>query len=175
MKSMSTIFEDENDDNEEWISIDGDNDHVWILYGDNNDEDEDNQLSHHHKEPEGLKDLDWNNVPNFIRHLNYSHLKVHERHKTHYENCTILSIRRKSITRNIIIRLPYKGTSFYFGSEKDFQQKGVDYMKRTGAYIWIHKLEGVHSNGSQTCLAEMVEAVEIILDNLFDSNCINQA
>ncbi|CAF4322993.1 unnamed protein product, partial [Rotaria sordida] len=98
---MSTILEDDSDDSEEWISIDDDND------DDNDSEDEDNKLTYHHNEPEELKDLDWNDLPNFIR--------------------------RKSIANNIIIRLPYKGTQFYLGSEKDFQQKETDYMKRTGA------------------------------------------
>ncbi|CAF4406159.1 unnamed protein product, partial [Rotaria sordida] len=108
-------------------SIDDDND------DDNDSEDEDNKLTYHHNEPEELKDLDWNDLPNFIRHLDYNQLKVNERQKAHSENRILLSIRRKSIANNIIIRLPYKGTQFYLGSEKDFQQKETDYMKRTGA------------------------------------------
>ncbi|CAF1255798.1 unnamed protein product [Rotaria sp. Silwood1] len=172
---MSTIFEDENDDNEEWMSIDGDNDVTWNLYGDNNDETEDNRLTHHHREPEELKDLDWNDIPNYMRQLKYNHLKVHERHKTRGENRTILSIRRKSIAGNIIIRLPYKGTSFYLGSKKDFHQKSIDYMKRTGVYKCIQKLDRTNDNVSETCLAEMVNGVETMLDNLLDSNCISEA
>ncbi|CAF1352411.1 unnamed protein product [Rotaria sordida] len=139
---MSTILEDDSDDSEEWISIDDDND------DDNDSEDEDNKLTYHHNEPEELKDLDWNDLPNFIR--------------------------RKSIANNIIIRLPYKGTQFYLGSEKDFQQKETDYMKRTGAYKLIDKLDGIHRTASQTCLADIVEQVEIKLDNLLDSKCIDE-
>ncbi|CAF4244891.1 unnamed protein product, partial [Rotaria sordida] len=72
MTRMPIIFEDETDNNEEWISMGEDNDNTWILYDDNNGEDEDNQLTSHHQEPEEFKDLDWNDVPNFICQLNYN-------------------------------------------------------------------------------------------------------
>ncbi|CAF4195882.1 unnamed protein product, partial [Rotaria sordida] len=72
MIRMPIIFEDETDNLEEWISIGEDNDNTWNLYDDNNGEDEDNQLTSHHQEPEEFKDLDWNDVPNFICQLNYN-------------------------------------------------------------------------------------------------------
>ncbi|CAF4091607.1 unnamed protein product, partial [Rotaria sordida] len=175
MTRMPIIFEDETDNNEEWISMGEDNDNTWILYDDNNGEDEDNQLTSHHQEPEEFKDLDWNDVPNFICQLNYNHLKGYERHQVEEENRTILSSRRRLVAKKAIIRLPYKGTSFYIASEKDFQQKEVDYMNRTGAYKWIHTLDDAHSHVSETCLVEMIEQVERILDDLLDSNCIHQA
>ncbi|CAF2741066.1 unnamed protein product [Rotaria sp. Silwood2] len=172
---MPIIFEDEDDDNEESISINTDNDSKWNLYDDNNDEAEDNRLTHHHREHEELKDLDWNDILNYIQQLNYNHLKVQERHETHAENLTILSIRRKSIGRKVIIRLPYKGTSFYFAYEQHFHQKSIDYMKRTGAYKWIQELDRTNENISQTYLAQMVNGVETMLDHLLDSDCISEA
>ncbi|CAF5028126.1 unnamed protein product, partial [Rotaria magnacalcarata] len=42
-----------------------------------------------------LKDLDWDDLPNFIRHLDYNQLKADDCHKANSENRTILSIRRK--------------------------------------------------------------------------------
>ncbi|CAF1686146.1 unnamed protein product, partial [Didymodactylos carnosus] len=47
-------------------------------------------------------------------------------------------------------------------------------MKRTGAYKLIDKLDGIHRTASQTCLADIVEQVEIKLDNLLDSKCIDE-
>ncbi|CAF4264712.1 unnamed protein product [Rotaria sordida] len=138
MNDMSMIFDDEQDD-EEWTSTDDDDDDDdgddddddgWILYDDNYCEDEGNKLSYHHREPEELKDLDWNALPNFIHHLDYNQLKIHERQKAHAENRTLLSIRRKMIADKLICRLPYKGTEYYITSKKNFQQKETDHEKK---------------------------------------------
>ncbi|CAF4826183.1 unnamed protein product [Rotaria sp. Silwood1] len=172
MNGMSTILEDDND---EWTSIDEDNDEAWILYDEDDGEDEDNKLTYHHREPEELHDLDWNDLPKFIRQLDYNSLNEHEHRKAHYENRPILSIQRKLAANNMIIRLPYQGTSFYIASEKDFQQKVTDYVKRTDAYKLILKLGGAHRNASQIYLLNIVEQVEMKLVNLLDTKCINEA
>ncbi|CAF4165989.1 unnamed protein product, partial [Rotaria magnacalcarata] len=63
------------DDDDEYQDIDDDdddddvNDSTWILYKIDDGEDQDNQLTYHHQEAQELKDLDWDDLPNFIRHL----------------------------------------------------------------------------------------------------------
>ncbi|CAF5151062.1 unnamed protein product, partial [Rotaria socialis] len=57
------------------------NDSTWILYKIDDGEDQDNQLTYHHQEAQELKDLDWDDLPNFIRHLDYNQLKADDCHK----------------------------------------------------------------------------------------------
>jgi hypothetical protein len=101
-------------------------------------------------------------------------LKVNERHKANSENRTILSIRRKMVASNMILRLPYKGTPFYVGSEKNFQAKEAAYITRTGTWVLLHELNGVHRNASQLCFAKILEEVETKLCHLLDSKYINE-
>ncbi|CAF2979230.1 unnamed protein product [Rotaria socialis] len=174
-KAMNDKQEDEeqqqqdNDDDD-----DDDNDSTWVLYKDDDGEDQDNQLTYHHTEPQKLKDLDWKDLPNFIHNMDYDHLNSHERKRARFENQTLLSIRRKTIAANAIVRLPYKGSSFYICSQNSFQQKIDDYMARTGAYKLIHQLNGVNQNASKKCLIDIVERVEIKLHNLLRSKSIGK-
>ncbi|CAF4621367.1 unnamed protein product, partial [Rotaria socialis] len=101
------------------------NNSTWILYKIDDGEDQDNQLTYHHQEAQELKDLDWDDFPNFIRYLDYNQLKEDACHKANSENRTLLSIRRKMVANNMILRLPYKGTPFYISSKNDFQEKEV--------------------------------------------------
>ncbi|CAM4827486.1 unnamed protein product [Rotaria magnacalcarata] len=126
-KAMTDRQQDNDDD-------DDDNDSTWILYKDDDGEDQDNQLTYHHTEPQKLKDLDWKDLPTFIHNMDYDHLNSHERKSARVENQTLLSIRRKTIAANAIVRLPYRGSSVYICSQNSFQQKVDDYMARTGAY-----------------------------------------
>ncbi|CAF1638522.1 unnamed protein product, partial [Rotaria magnacalcarata] len=161
------IDDDDDDDN-------GDNDSTWVLYKDDDCEDQDNQLTYHHTESQELKDLDWKDLPNFIHNIDYHHLNSHERKRARFENQTLLSIRRKTIAANAIVRLPYKGSSVYICSQNSFQQKVDDYMIRTGAYKLIHQLNGVNQNASKKCLIDIVERVEIKLHNLLRSKSMGK-
>ncbi|CAF2145382.1 unnamed protein product, partial [Rotaria magnacalcarata] len=171
--------QDNDDDDDEYEDIDDDddddvNDSTWILYKDDDDEDQDNQLTYHHTEPQKLKDLDWKDLPNFIHNMDYDHLNSHERKRARFENQTLLSIRRKTVAANAIVRLPYKGSSVYICSQNSFQQKVDHYMARTDAYKLIHQLNGVNQNASQKCLADIVERVEIRLHHLLRSKSITK-
>ena len=99
------------------------NDSTRVLYQDGDDEDQDNQLTYHHWEPQKLIDLDWKDVPNFIHNMDYDHLNLHERKRARFENQTLLSIRRKATAAIAIIRLPYKGSSVYICSQNSFNKK----------------------------------------------------
>ncbi|CAF4994779.1 unnamed protein product, partial [Rotaria socialis] len=78
------------------------NNSTWILYKIDDGEDQDNQLTYHHQEAQELKDLDWDDFPNFIRYLDYNQLKEDACHKANSENRTLLSIRRKMVANNMI-------------------------------------------------------------------------
>jgi hypothetical protein len=174
-KATNDKQQDEDDEYQDINDDDDDvNDSTWILYKIDDGEDQDNQLTYHHHETHELKDLDWDDLPNFIRHLDYNQLKVNERHKANSENRTILSIRRKMVANNMILRLPYKGTPFYVGSEKNFQAKEAAYITRTGTWVLLHELNGVHRNASQLCFAKILEEVETKLCHLLDSKYINE-
>ncbi|CAF3946577.1 unnamed protein product, partial [Rotaria magnacalcarata] len=51
-----------------------------------------------------------------------------------HENQLVLSIQRKLKKTNAIIRRTDKSKIFYICSTKEFEQKAIDYMKKTGAY-----------------------------------------
>ncbi|CAF4939775.1 unnamed protein product, partial [Rotaria socialis] len=176
VNNTKAMNDKQEDDDDEYQDIDDDdddvNDSTWILYKDDDGEDQDNQLTYHHTEPQKLKDLDWKDLPNFIHNMDYDHLNSHERKSARVENQTLLSIRRKTIAANAIARLPYKGSSVYICSQNSFQQKVGDYMARTGAYKLIHQLNGVNQNASKKCLIDIVERVEIKLHNLLRSKSI---
>ncbi|CAF4389373.1 unnamed protein product [Rotaria magnacalcarata] len=150
------------------------NNSTWILYKIDDGEDQDNQLTYHHQEAQELKDLDWDDLPNFIRYLDYNQLKEDDCHKANSENRTLLSIRRKMVANNMILRLPYKGTPFYISSKNDFQEKEVAYITQTSTWVLLHKLNGVHQNASQLCLAKIIEEIETKLSHLLDSKYINE-
>lgn len=150
------------------------NNSTWILYKIDDGEDQDNQLTYHHQEAQELKDLDWDDFPNFIRYLDYNQLKEDACHKANSENRTLLSIRRKMVANNMILRLPYKGTPFYISSKNDFQEKEVAYITQTSTWVLLHKLNGVHQNASQLCLAKILEEIETKLSHLLDSKYINE-
>jgi hypothetical protein len=150
------------------------NGQTWSLYKNDDGEDQDNQLTYHHQEARELKDVDWHDLPNFIRHLDYNPLKVNDRHKLKSEKHTLLSIRRQMAANKMIVRLPYKGTPFYVAFKKDFQEKEIAYLTRTNDWILLHKLNGVHKNASQLCLTKILKEVETTLNRLFDSNYINE-
>ncbi|CAF2113574.1 unnamed protein product, partial [Rotaria magnacalcarata] len=138
VNNTKAMNDKQEDDDDEYQDIDDDdddvNDSTWILYKDDDGEDQDNQLTYHHTEPQKLKDLDWKDLPTFIHNMDYDHLNSHERKSARVENQTLLSIRRKTIAANAIVRLPYRGSSVYICSQNSFQQKVDGYMARTGAY-----------------------------------------
>ncbi|CAF5203819.1 unnamed protein product, partial [Rotaria magnacalcarata] len=54
-----------------------------------------------------------------------------------HENQLVLSIQRKLKKANAIIRRTDKSKIFYICSSEEFEQKAIDYMKKTGAYQQI--------------------------------------
>ncbi|CAF1549083.1 unnamed protein product [Rotaria magnacalcarata] len=165
-------YEDIDDDDDEYEDIDDDDDDE---YEDIDDDDDDEYEDIDDDDDDDDNDnLDWKDLPNFIHNIDYHHLNSHERKRARFENQTLLSIRRKTIAANAIVRLPYKGSSVYICSQNSFQQKVDDYMIRTGAYKLIHQLNGVNQNASKKCLIDIVERVEIKLHNLLRSKSMGK-
>src|ERR1700722_7785950 len=78
------------------------NENDWSLFG--NDE-----LSHHHKEPENFKDLDWIDVPDVICNMDRESMNRFDRRTACYYKEKLLSIKRQLTTNDLVLRPVYKG------------------------------------------------------------------
>ncbi|CAF3673072.1 unnamed protein product [Rotaria socialis] len=81
-----------------------------------------------------------------------------------HENQLVLSIQRKLKKANAIIRRTDKSKIFYICSSKEFEQKAIDYMKKTGAYQEI-------TNGINP-LGNIRHLITNLLDNLKEKKSI---
>ncbi|CAF2830114.1 unnamed protein product [Rotaria sp. Silwood2] len=131
-----------------------------------------NELSHHHLEPQCLKNVDWNDLNDFICSMNEEHVDEDEHKHIRIEKGRLLLLRSKLMEDNMILRATYKGTGFHLCPVDIFQQKSSDFMLRTGAYSLIQELNVENQNMSQECLANIVNRVETTLNDLLHSKSI---
>jgi len=150
----------------------------WFILNDDDDEDDDhdyNEITHHHYESPNLRDHDWWKVPYYINDMDQIPTNRYERQQASHAKDELLSIRRHLGIHNLILRPAYKGTGYHLYSASDFQQKVSQFMTRTDIYSLVYKLSRSYPNSSQKCLANIVDRVETILNNLFHSKCITEA
>ncbi|CAF1182246.1 unnamed protein product [Rotaria sordida] len=172
------VLEEEEDDNEidyhqfpieDLNDSDGDDDDEWSLSN--------SELSHHHYEPQCLKNLDWKDFDDCIRTIDKEYSNEDERKDDFNVRQQMLILRRKSIEDNIILRAAYKAPGVYIFSAKKFQKKSLDFMLQTGAYLCVQELdddEEKQKHVSQEYLASIVHRVETTLKNLLDSKSISE-
>ncbi len=128
---------------------------------------EDKELSYHHKVPSVLDDLDWNDITQMIHNMDsmpgmsYDARQMAQLHKQ-----KILSMRQKLSKEKLIMRASYKGYSFHTYSAKDFQQKSLKYIEKTGIYKFINEVNPKNPKVGQKCLKEIIEQVDTTLTNL---------
>lgn len=155
-----------------------------IMYGDNDEDDwfiqsdddnGDNEITHHHYESQNLKDLDWWEVPYYIKGMDQISTNRYERQKASHEKHDLLSIRHHLATNNLFLLPAYKGTGYHVYSAGDFQPKVSEFMARTDVYSFICKLSRSHPYTSQECLVNIVNCIETTLNNLLHSQCITEA
>ncbi|CAF1049518.1 unnamed protein product [Rotaria sordida] len=147
---------------------DGDDDDEWSLSN--------SELSHHHFEPQCLKNLDWKDFDDCIRTIDKEYSNEDERKDDFNVRQQMLILRRKSIEDNIILRAAYKAPGVYIFLAKKFQKKSLDFMLQTGAYLCVQELddEEKQKHVSQEYLASIVHRVETTLKNLLDSKSISE-
>ena len=128
------------------------------------------ELSYHHKVPNILDELDWNDMTDMIRSMDSEpgiNLVAHEQVRYHRKN--ILSIRRKFVKEKLIMRATYKDYSSYITSASKFQHKSLEYIKQTDIYIFLNNINPTNPTNptiSQQCLHEIIEQVDTTLNNL---------
>ncbi|CAF3262907.1 unnamed protein product [Rotaria sp. Silwood2] len=81
-----------------------------------------NELSHHHLEPQCLKNVDWNDLNDSICSMNEEHVDEDEHKHIRIEKGRLLLLRSKLMEDNMILRATYKGTGFHLYTLELYQQ-----------------------------------------------------
>ncbi|CAF3021136.1 unnamed protein product [Rotaria socialis] len=133
----------------------------------------DNELSHHHKVPRVLGDLDWNDITDMIHNLDsHTEMSDNARQEAQQHKQTILSIQSNLAKEKRIMRASYKGYSFHTYAAKRFQQKASNYIKTTGIYNMINEVDRTNPEVSQQCLNNIIKDIEMTLNTLLGSKLI---
>lgn len=132
------------------------------------DEYEKNELSFHHQVHDILQDVDWNDIPALMNRMDDGPMsEMAQFHKT-----IILSKRRKLVDEHLVMRASYNSLAFAEYPAEDFKRKSFEYIKRSGIYQWMGKINQTNPKASQTRLAKIVEQVEQTLKDLLCSKSI---
>lgn len=135
---------------------------------------DDNELSYHHKVPDILDNRDWNDMTDIIRTMDSEPgMSLSARQQAKYHKNNLLSIRRKLVKENLIVRTIYKGYSSYIGSANEFQQKSSKYIKQIGIYLFINNVNPRNPSVSQQCLNNIIKQVVITFNYLLSSKLIS--
>ncbi|CAF4555204.1 unnamed protein product, partial [Rotaria sp. Silwood2] len=151
------------------------NENDWSSSDDDDDEGDDDEITHHHKEPPYLQNLDWITGPYSLLHVHGEPMNQYDRRKACFYREKLLSIRHQLSNDHLILRPRYKETGYHLESIHTFDDKVYKFMTQTGMYSLVYKNSCSYPDGSQNCLAKIVEQVETILDNLHGSNSITEA
>jgi hypothetical protein len=155
-------------------SINNGDEDDWSVFGDDNNDDIPNEITHHHNESPNLRDLDWCKVPDYIHTMDEKATTRYDRQKASHDKQKLLSIRRYLADNNLILRPAYKGTGYHLYSAGDFERKVTRFMAQTNVYSLVNKISRSYPYTSQKCLADIVNRVETTLNNLFHSKCITE-
>ncbi|CAF1418077.1 unnamed protein product [Adineta steineri] len=137
---------DEDNDDDQWLVLDNEND-VNHNYS--------NEILHHHHESSQCRDIDWSDMPFYIRDMDNIATNQYDRQQASRIKHEILSIRRYLKNNNLLLRPAYKGGGYHIYSTSDFQQKASQFMARTDIYSFIYQLSRSFPDSSQKCLLNM--------------------
>lgn len=152
------------------------NDFIYIQQekDDNNmfEEFENHELSFHHQVHDILQDVDWNDMPALIAHMDAGPMNEDARRMAQLHKETILLERQKLIDGNKIMRASYNNLQFHEYPASDFKRKSFRYIKQSGIYKCIGEINEINPKVSQKCLTNIVEQVEHTLNDLLCSKII---
>lgn len=135
---------------------------------------DDSELSHHHKVPSVLDDLDWNDLTQVIHNMDsVPGMNLLARQMARLHKQKMLSMRQKLTKEKLIMRASYKGYSFRTYSAKEFQQKASHYMEKQNIYHFVSHVNPKKPKTSQNCLKEILERVDTKLKDLLHCQSIN--
>jgi hypothetical protein len=138
------------------------------------DDDDDNELSYHHRVPSILDELDWNDITELIDGMDAKPgMSLLERQLARMHKNTILSMRRQLTQKKHVMRASYKGYSFHTYAAKEFEEKSSNYIKNTGIYTCIDEVDPKNPEVSQRCLMNIVQQVDTTLQDLLHSKSIS--
>jgi hypothetical protein len=139
----------------------------------NDFDDDDNELSHHHRVPSIIDDIDWNDMTKIISAMDSEPgMSSVDLRKAQNAKKSVLSLRRKFIKENLIARAPYKGDRFYICSKTEFQRKAATFIEETGTYNFINEVSPTDPKVSQECLKKIMKQINTTLDDLLHSKSI---
>ena len=125
---------------------------------------DDEELSAHHRVSSALQTIDWNDLPS-VMHQTDLGLQVRD---------MLLAFRDHMKRCKLVLRASYKGNGFQMFPAKDFQRASVRYMSYMGVYLLVQKLNGTRPELiTQTYLLSIVDQVQTMVDDLYQSQCLN--
>ena len=137
-------------------------------------DDDDHELSYHHRVPSILDELDWNDITEVMDGMDAKPgMSLLERQLARMHKHTILSMRRQLTEKKQVMRASYKGYSFHTYPRKEFEEKSSNYIKNTGIYTCIDEVDPKNPEASQRCLMNIVQQVDTTLQNLLHSKSIS--
>ena len=140
------------------------------------DENDDWEITYHHKELPSVKNRDWYYTPHFVWDISWaSPPNRHVYREFSYYKEKIRSIRRQLANDNLILRPIYKDIGYHWDSIHTFQNKVSEFMTQASYYSFVCKLSRYHPYTSQERLVNIVKTIETTLDNLFHSKSITEA
>ncbi|CAF1245622.1 unnamed protein product [Rotaria sordida] len=152
------------------------NENDWSSSDDSdNDNDDDKEITYHHEELSKFKNVNWYMARFHINDMDQESVSRHESRQICYYKEKLLKIRKELIDQELILRPVYKYIGYHLESIHTFYNKANQFLNQTSSYSLMFKFSRSHPTATQNRLANIVERVETILNNLLHSKSITDA